>query len=929
MRPNRCCVYLRAITPGSGDNIRGRIPYGRRSICLESEHRMFDAVTRNDQRYSLLAKAIAAIVAGSAPGFVSGADLRPSDLDSVPTITVTAQRRTQNLQDVPVAIQVLSADTLSQLNTETLSDFSRYLPNVTVPTNGPAQGYIYMRGLSAGGTAGTQSSGSTGGFPNVAVYLDDQSGQLPGRNLDIYAADLERIEVLEGPQGTLFGAGAQAGAIRYITNKPKFDVTEGSAEASYGTTAHGADNSRATAMINLPLISDTLAARVVIYSDGRGGYIDNVGSAFTRRPTDLGIHFGHYASACSVGIPSAAGTCATGEPTAFGVPPASAPINNASTVGRAINPVSYEGIRASAHYKLNDDWEVLIQQSYQDMNARGVFYQMPFGSNGQPLHSLQVTLFNPSGDRDKFENTAWTVNGTVGALRAVYSGSYLVRNVEQIQDYTNYARGVYADYYQCHGAQPNNGLSATCYSPRSHWRELERNTHQSHEVRISTPDSWRARAIAGAFYEDFEIQDQTQWYFKSLPSCTGTVTTGCLTDVYPVPGTTTAGAPPPSGNTSFFEDIQRGYKQYAFFVSGDLDIVPKVLTATLGTRYFHFTNFETGSTVSGFGCYEAGPAPCTTESGINMNAENLHSTDSGFKSRANVTWHPASDVLVYYTWSQGFRPGGFNQDSTCHALGGASNNFCTPLRYASDSLTSNEFGWKTQFFGHRLQWNGAIYQENWNNVQFGFFDPGQLGNLSFETNGPNYRIRGAETSFVAHITEHLGALGGAAWNSSSQTNSPYLTANDPTLLLKSATAQQYGKPITAAQNPYGPLGSPSANSPPLQFNLRLRYEMTFAGYHAFVQAGGTHTGHSFTQAGSNPPISSGGAVNTTFLRFEDPAYSEFDVSAGFAKDAWDVQFFAQNVTDTIASVFTSTGQFVVAETVTRPRVLGIKVGYRF
>src|SRR5881394_1877097 len=88
------------------------------------------------------------------------------------------------------------------------------------------QDQIFMRGLSAGNVA-TQSGGSINGFPNVAIYLDEQSGQLPGRNLDVYTADLERVEVLEGPQGTLFGAGAQAGVIRYITNKPKLNVTEG------------------------------------------------------------------------------------------------------------------------------------------------------------------------------------------------------------------------------------------------------------------------------------------------------------------------------------------------------------------------------------------------------------------------------------------------------------------------------------------------------------------------------------------------------------------------------------------------------------------------------------------------------------------------------------------------------------------------------
>src|SRR5580700_5800107 len=144
-----------------------------------------------------------------------------------------------------------------------------------------------MRGLSATQTNNFISAG-TGTFPNVAIYLDDQSVQMPGRNLDIYAADLERIEVLEGPQGTLFGAGAQAGALRYITNKPKLDVTEGAVSAGYSYTAHGDPNSNVDATLNLPLIEDKLAIRGVVYSDNRGGYINNVPATFTRSATDLG-----------------------------------------------------------------------------------------------------------------------------------------------------------------------------------------------------------------------------------------------------------------------------------------------------------------------------------------------------------------------------------------------------------------------------------------------------------------------------------------------------------------------------------------------------------------------------------------------------------------------------------------------------------------
>src|SRR5579863_4465003 len=126
--------------------------------------------------------------------------------EALAEVTVTAQRRTENMQDVPISIQALTGETLQQLNVKTFDDYIKYLPNVTSASNGPGQNEVFMRGLSAGSQA-SQGSGSTGLWPNVAIYLDNQSGQLPNRNLDIYAADLNRIEVLEGPQGTLFEIG--------------------------------------------------------------------------------------------------------------------------------------------------------------------------------------------------------------------------------------------------------------------------------------------------------------------------------------------------------------------------------------------------------------------------------------------------------------------------------------------------------------------------------------------------------------------------------------------------------------------------------------------------------------------------------------------------------------------------------------------------
>ena len=106
-------------------------------------------------------------------------------------VIVTATRRSENMQDVPIAVQALTTETLSQLDVSVIDDFIKYLPSVSVANMGPAQGNIYMRGLSVG-ALGTQGQASVGAWPNVAVYLDEQSTQIPGRNLDVYAADLER-----------------------------------------------------------------------------------------------------------------------------------------------------------------------------------------------------------------------------------------------------------------------------------------------------------------------------------------------------------------------------------------------------------------------------------------------------------------------------------------------------------------------------------------------------------------------------------------------------------------------------------------------------------------------------------------------------------------------------------------------------------------
>jgi outer membrane receptor protein involved in Fe transport len=815
------------------------------------------------------------------------------------------------MQDVPITIQALTAESLAELHVSTFDDFVRYLPNVTQASNGPGQSNIFMRGLSAEaggpGGGGSQGSGTTGQFPNVAVYLDEQSASLPGRNLDIYAADLERIEVLEGPQGTLFGSGAQAGMLRYITNKPKLGVTEGNVNAGYSYTAQGQPNSNVDAMINLPLIADTLAVRGVIYNDHRGGYIDNVPSTFTRSGTDLGL------TRYNGGV----------------VPNTSLSINNNNIVANDINPVTYTGIRVSGLYKINDDWDVLLTQSYQNMDAQGVFSEMPFASDGVTFNSqyvpvgsralppLSVTLFNPSFDKDKFENTSLTVTGKLGPLKAVYSGGYLVRNVEQVQDYTNYARGVFGYYYQCAGYSKTSAAAGQCYTPSTTWHEAEKNTHQSHELRVSTPDDWRIRAIAGAYWEEFKIFDDTNWLYKTVPTCSSTSDTYCFNNVQPWPGVPANNPNVRNDNTGFFDDVVRTVRQTAAFASVDVDLIPKTLTLTAGTRYYRFLEDERGGDVGSFYCKTGATpttyfGPCLTPYGTNLDLQNPNrSKYTGFRSRANLSWKVTDDILLYYTWSQGFRPGGFNRGVSAHLpeANGVSQ-FSTPATYAPDQLTNNEFGWKTEWWAHRMQFNGALYQESWKNAQVAFFDPqGGFGNLTFSTNGPDFRVRGIEIQFVGRVWEGLTLTGSAAWNSGEQTNSPFLINNNP----KSPT---YGQPITSVPNPYGSAGSPLANSPPFAANLRARYEFTFNDYQAFFQVGGTHQGNSYSATGNVP-------------KYDQPGYTLYDASAGVAKGAWTVQAFSQNLTNVLASTFTNSPQWIEQEAVTRPRTAGIKFSCKF
>lgn len=884
-------------------------------------------------------------------------ELQPRGLTSGPfaEVIVTATRRAENAQDVPITIQVISGAQLGELGVYTFNDLLKYTPNISYSGNGPATGNIFMRGLGSVGT-GNQSQATAAPFPNVALYLDDQSMQFPSRNNDVYMVDLERIEVLEGPQGTLFGGGAEAGAIRYITNKPKLDATTGEAIAAYGVTAGGAPNTILSAVLNLPLIRETLAVRAVAFSEHDGGYISNVPGSI------------------SLNLPS---------PYLPGVNLVSPAASNTTLMGTDTNPITYQGLRISGLYQFSDDWTLLIQQNYQAMDAEGYFYAYPFDSNGNALEPYQMTAFTPAYTRDRYVSTAWTLNGAFGDLKAVYTGSYMIRHIEGQQDYSNYLRSPLGAYYDCIGTGAPYFLNPVvfpqlagkplkCYPPVASWHDTLENEHQSHELRFTTNEHSRVRALLGAYWEKFVIDDQMNFNYLTIPQCSpanlASALQGgpdCLSAVGPAPG---AYASDPSlrenMNNGFGTDVQRGYKQYAFFVSFDLDLIPKVLTATAGTRRYHYDEFEEGSewyTDTSSTLILNHPNGACTAAGMCGFPINLRKSEGGFRSRANLTWHITPDVMAYYTFSQGFRPGGFNRiaslpgrapepvpsapycgpsstDPRCLPGGSLfeknSFQYVESGSYASDQLINNEIGLKSELFDHRLLLNASLYRINWNNVQSLALDLVNLCGCKTYANGPSYTVNGLELQVVARITEELTLQGSSAWNSSSLTSDPCLrsagitpsTPNNPTAAGQCIT--------TVAGLPYSTLGAPDTSppySPPSMFNLRLRYDWSAGAYQPFVWAGAGHIDAmrnepaSFpTGAGSLYAIS-----DTPVFKYTIPAYTTYDAAAGVTRDNWTVQLMGTNLTNVYGPSNISSAQFIKAYVPLRPRVVMAQLRYRF
>ncbi len=870
-------------------------------------------------------------------------------------VLVTATRREENIQDVPLTVLTLNGEQLQQLGVSTFDGLLHYTPNVTYSGNGPGTGNIFIRGLGFVGT-GNQAQSTIAPFPNVALTLDDQPMQFPARNNDVYMVDLARVEILEGPQGTLFGGGAQAGAIRYITNRPQLDQFSGDATAGWGTTSGGDPNSMLTATFNVPLLPGTLAARAVVFSERQGGYISNVPGTSSFVPGSIEAATGVTAS-------------------------------NTAMVGNDTNPVQFQGARLSLLWQMAAQWKLLLQQNYQGMREDGYFYAYPVSSDGRALAPYEITAFEPAYTHDRYESTAVTLEGHLRELDLVYTGSYLVRNIEGQQDYSGYMRSQFGRYYACIGTgaglfgpgyfpgTPPAGLSGTplrCYPPVAFWHDSTRNTHQSHELRLSTDPANRWRAIAGAFWESFVIADQMDWHYSPIPQCgtAGSATLNaalaggapCLSAVGPYPGLYAAD-PGTHPGVPFGTDTQRGYRQLAFFGSVDFDLIPQVLTVTGGLRHYRYDKFEDGSL---FYSDTSNPlilnhpdGSCGAGCAIPIT---LADSESGTVTRGGLSWHVDSDVLAYYTFSQGFRPASFNRtlsypgqpplllgaaeycgtastDPRCLPGGNLyqkdTSQYAIPLSYQSDRLINNEIGFKSQFLGKRLLVDASAYLMHWNNVQWALADFTNLSTLSFVANGPSYRTTGAELQVSARLSAAWTVEGTGTWNRSVQANAPCLrsvgittaTPNNPTPAGQCISVI-HGLPYT---NPWGPEGSSLPFAPPAQFSVRLRYERPTGSLRPFAFASASHIAAMRT-APENYPDGSAPDENpptTGVLKYTIPGYTTYNGGLGLAADRWSVQLNGTNLTDVYGPASISSAPFIKSVIPLRPRVLMLGFSQRF
>lgn len=814
-------------------------------------------------------------------------------MSEIEEVVVTARKKTESLQDVPLSVSALRESALDEKGISVFEDYLLQLPSVTAGGSGPGTSTIYIRGL-ASTTPNLTTAGVAGLAPNVSFYLDEQPLAQPGRNLDVYAADMARIEVLAGPQGTLFGASSQAGVVRMITNKPVIGETSGNVEVESRFMPDGDSGAKVELVGNMP-IGESTAARLVAYRDKKGGYIDQVAGTLD---VSQSARFRPAGTIRQNGLPvnsSRGGFQA-------GVDLSGATLNKAGAIIKDdANELTYEGFRASVAHEINESWDALFTVAQQTIEADGVFFVDP------TLGDLEIQRYTEDKIDDEYDNMSLTLEGSIGDLEVVYAGAYTDRTTDQMVDYTDYLFvGQYLPYYICDyyvtytSNAPGNVPTGTCGAPNLLVDSTTNLEVTSHEFRINADLSDTTSLTAGVFISDTELTELNLFnyptsvenditYAANYP-LTNTSATGSINNASP--GWYSAG--PFSEPVIFFNDIRRTDEQRGIF--GELSFATSDTTElSIGARWYDIeVDFE-GSANSSFG--NGFGNTDQQKYGSNLSAQYAPGNSNGYPDKAETdgvigkvtySWKPNDDSMYYLTWSEGFRPGLLNRPA---GRTNSDGSYTIPAAIDSDEITNYEFGWKSVLQDGQLRFNGSLFFVDVSGLQSTIFDP-SIVNLFFSDNAADAEIKGVEGDFI-YYTE--------------------------TGLILSGAFSLLDTEITKSLIPTGDIivGQELAFAPGFQGNISARKEWDLeAGNTGYWQAQFTMSDKSYSDIM---------APN----RAEQDSYNLLNLRAGITNDDWFAEVYVDNATDEraeISNTFVFDRQRVA---IIRPLTVGLRYKLKF
>ncbi|NJD32652.1 MAG: TonB-dependent receptor [Gammaproteobacteria bacterium] len=706
-------------------------------------------------------------------------------------VVVTAQKQQENLQAVPMSIQAFGESKLQDLRITSMTDYMKFMPSVTFQTFGPGFTRVFMRGVASG-----DNGNHSGPMPSVGQYLDEQPITTIQGSLDIHVYDIERVEMLAGPQGTLYGASSQAGTIRTITNKPDPKAFSASYDLQGNYVSGGDGGYTAEGYVNIPL-TDSSAVRLVGWYEHSPGYIDNVKGTMTF-PTS-GITMDNYSRAKDN-------------------------YNSGDTYGG----------RALLKIDLNDNWTITPGVMGQVADYNGVFAYDP------NIGDLKITHFYPEKSKDTWVQASLTVEGKIGSWDMVYAGAYLDRTTDTQSDYSDY--GYWYDVCCGYGTYFKND-AGDFVSPAQFIRGKDGYKMWSNELRFSSPRDQRLRFTGGLFAQSAEHQIEQRYMVDDL------------TSYYWVTGWP---------DTIWLTEQTRTDDSYAAFGELYYDITEK-LTATAGYRLFN-----TDNNLKGFFGFNANYSSKTGEAAcfnpkkyrgapcINLNKD---TSESGGTPKVNFAYKFQEDLMVYATYSEGFRPGGVNRRGTFPP-------------YKADYLTNYEVGWKTTLADGTVRFNGAAFIEKWDKFQYSYLGENGLTNIR---NAGQAEIDGIEAYVDWAATSQLRLSAGATWLN------PELTQNFCQALdVNPCPPEQLAKK-----------GTQLPVTPTFKGNLIATYMFNVGGYDASVQ--GSYVYQNEVESELIP-------YNRQFTG-KQGAYGIADFSGSMKKGPYSLTLFINNAFDERADLF--------------------------